>query len=66
MKEERLGVQEFSGTFSKRNFLLKSYGRIPTEFGRKREKFQLKQTSIQLENDQTVSHRNEPSYTSWQ
>jgi len=49
-------VQEVSGAFSKYNFLLKSYERIPTEFGTKREKFQLKRTSIQLENDQTVSH----------
>ena len=50
---------QVSGTFSKNNFLLKSYGRIPTKFETKREQFQLKQASIQLENDQRVSHRNE-------
>jgi len=46
-KEERLGLQEVSGTFSKNNFFLKSYGRIPIEFGTKRDKNQLKWTSIQ-------------------
>ena len=56
-------MQEVSGTFYKNNFFLKSYGRIPTEFGTKRDKFQLKQTSIQLENDQRVLHRNEPSFS---
>jgi len=35
-------------------FLVKSYGRTTTEFGTKREKFQLKRTSIQLENDKKV------------
>ena len=32
----------------------------------KRNKFQLKRTSIQLENYQTVSHKNEPSFNLWQ
>jgi len=58
-------MKEVSRTFSKENLLLKSYERIPTKFGTKRDKFQLKRMSIQLENDQTVSHRNEPSFQSW-
>ena len=40
--------------------MLKYYGRIPKDFGMKRDKFQLKQTSIQLKNDKTVSHKNRP------
>ena len=39
---------------------------IPTEFGMKHDKFQLKQTSIQFENDQTVLQRNERSFQSWE
>jgi len=45
---------------------MKSYGRISTEFGTKCDKFQLKRTSFQLENDQKVSHINEPSFQSLQ
>jgi len=52
--------QEVSGTFYEKNFMLKYYGRIPKDFGMKRDKFQLKQTSIQLKNDKTVSHKNRP------
>jgi len=47
-KVERLGAQEVSETFSKNNFLLNSYGRIPNEFETKRDKFKLKWNSIQL------------------
>jgi len=46
-------VQKVSRTFSKNNLLLKSYGRIPIEFGTKRDKFQFKWTNFLLENDQT-------------
>jgi len=66
MEREDLAVQEVSGTFSKNNFLLKSYGRLPTKFGMKRGKFQLNQTNIQLENDKKISNRNKPSFLSWQ
>jgi len=65
-KEERLGVQELSGTFSQKNFLLKSYGRSPTKFGTICDKFKLKRTSIQLENAQTVSDEIEHSFQLWQ
>ena len=54
-------MQAVSRTFSKNNFLLKSYGRIPTEFGTKRNTFQLKRASMQFEIYQRVSHINEPS-----
>jgi len=65
-KELRLAVQEVYGTFSKNNFLLKSYGRIPTKFGTKRKKFLLKGTSIQLENDETVPQKNKSFFPSRQ
>jgi len=66
LKEGRLEVQEVSGTFSKKNFLLKPSARIPTEFRMKRDKFHLKGMIIQLENDQTVSHGIKPFFQSWQ
>jgi len=38
-KEERPGVQEGSGTFSKNNLFLKYYGRMRKELGMKCDKF---------------------------
>jgi len=43
-----LSARSLSNIFQK-EFLVKSYGRTPTEFGTKREKFQLKRANIQLE-----------------
>jgi len=50
----------------KKKILVEILGRIPIEFGTKRYKFQLKRMSIQLENDQTISHKNGHSFQSWQ
>ena len=35
---------------------------MSTEFGTKRDEFQVKRMSIQLWKNQTVSHTNEPSF----
>ena len=41
-----LGLHKISEKFSRNRFFLKYHVRISTEFGRKREKFQVKRTSI--------------------
>jgi len=45
--EDSLGLQKISEKFSRNSFFLKYHVRISTEFGTKRDKFQVKRMSIQ-------------------
>jgi len=64
--DDSLGLHKISEKFSQNGFFLKFHARISTEFGTKRDKFQVKRMSIHRRKNQTVSHTNEPSFQPWQ
>jgi len=64
--EDSLGLDKISEKLSLNSLNLKFHVRISTEFGTKRDKFQVKRMSIHPRKNQTVSHTNEPFFQPWQ
>ena len=62
---DSLGLHKIYEKLSRNSFFLKFHLRILTEFGTKRDKFEVKRISIHVGKNQTLSHTNEPSFHAW-
>ena len=64
--EDSLGLHKISEKSSQNGFFLKFHPRISTEFGTKRDKFQVKRMSIHPRKKSNSFHTDEPSFQPWQ
>jgi len=62
----RIKLHKISEKFSRNSFFLKFRVKISTEFGTKRDKFQVKRMSIHLGKKSNSFAHKEPSFQPWQ